>query len=75
MDKADALEFPSLSQIGDEQNYLVPHICELPTKFKNVAGTGIFGGDINPGEIKNFHEDWRIYWERINGASAHVSEL
>jgi hypothetical protein len=33
----------------------MPHTCELPTKFKNMAGTGIFGCDINPGEIKNLH--------------------
>jgi hypothetical protein len=70
MDKPDALEFPFLAQTGDEQNHLVSHTRELPAKFKNVTGAGVFGGRIDPGEIKNFHETWRIYLERIKRISA-----
>jgi hypothetical protein len=33
----------------------VSHTRELPAKFKYVAGAGVFGGRIDPGEIKNFH--------------------
>jgi len=55
MNEMNALKFPSSSQVGHEQNHLVSHTRELPTKFKNVAGTGILSDNINPGEIKNLH--------------------
>jgi len=55
MDKPDARELPPLSQIGNEQNHLVSHSRELPAKLKNVTGAGVFGGRVDPGEIKNFH--------------------
>lgn len=55
MNEPDTLEFTLLAQIRDEQNDLVPHSYELPAKFKNMTGTGVFGGRVNPGEIKNFH--------------------
>jgi hypothetical protein len=64
MDEPDPLEFSSLAQIGDEQNHLVSHARELPAKFKNMTGTGVFDGGIDPGEIKNFHEVRKIFLER-----------
>jgi hypothetical protein len=55
MDEPNAFEFPSLAQVGDEQNHLVPHPRELSAKLKNVTSAGVFGSRIDPGEIKNFH--------------------
>ena len=56
MDKPDAFEFPSLTQIGNKQNHLVSQSRELTAKFKNVTGAGVFGSRIDSGKIKNFHE-------------------
>jgi hypothetical protein len=51
----NTLKLPPSSQVGHEQTYLVSQSGELTAKFKHMACTGVFGGRIDSGEIKNFH--------------------
>jgi len=45
------------------------HAGELPAKFKHVAGTGVFGGGVDPGEIKDFHDTRKMFLQRMKRTS------